>query len=475
MPDNILMPFWLVAVLALAALLSIYRHIIGPLLRLFVTSREKAITERVSQALSRKIPDILSIRRRTRIEMFVNNEEVLRAIDQAVHEGQGTKEVLQHRVREFAEELTPGFYALFYFKIGYYLARFCIRMMYDVKIAKPPTDAMAAIPEDASVVLVGNHRSNVDVMLQAYLASRTSMVSFAAGEWAKAWPMSTLLRMSGSYIIRRNEPLPLYRKILAIHLRDLVRVKMPQGVFLEGELTRDGKIQTVKLGLLSYILSAIGDDNTEDIVFIPIAVNYDQVPEDRALVKTKGGDFQGRSKLYVVGSTLWSLARVATFRIRFGKSAFGTAAISFGEPLSMNDWLQKQKLVAKSLSAEQKKSIVAPVADSLIGEIRSIIPVLPVSLVATVFAANQQPLTRLQIAEGTADLVRRFKASGAILAFTEADNMDPVSNGIDVLLNRHIVIEESGKFKINERNKLMLQYICNTTDHLGRPPNEVKR
>ena len=164
---------------------------------------------------------------------------------------QGAREVLDYKVVEYANELTPGFYSLFYFKIGYLLARSYIRLLYELKIAKPPPPSIASVPEDASSVLVGNHRSNLDVMMLAYISSRTNMVSFAAGEWGKAWPMSTILHLAGSYIIRRNEPSPLYGKILEMHLQNMVKVKLPQGIFLEGGLTRDGSIQSVKLGLMS--------------------------------------------------------------------------------------------------------------------------------------------------------------------------------------------------------------------------------
>ncbi|MGB0960180.1 MAG: 1-acyl-sn-glycerol-3-phosphate acyltransferase [Halocynthiibacter sp.] len=470
MPDAITLPFWLVALLGIAAISSSYHHVFGPLMRWYLRGREVAIKERLSQNLSRDLPEILRIRRKARVTLFVNKPEVRDAIDAAVHDGQGTHEILETKVEEYANELTPGFYALWYFKIGYYLARTYLRMLYDIRIAKQPDAKMGEIASNASVVLVGNHRSNIDVMLQAYLASRTNMISFAAGEWGKAWPMSALLRMSGSYIIRRAEPLPLYRKILAIHLRDMVSVKMPQGIFLEGSLTRDGGIQEVKLGLMSYILSALGHENVDDIVFVPIAMNYDQVPEDRALVKTDARAFQGRSKFYVVFSTLWSLLRMAYRKLSRGKSAYGAAAVSFGTPVSMKEWLQNNNYDMAGLSAKDRRAIVAPVAQDLIEDIKGMLPVLPMSVVGTVFAqSGENTLERsavYDLANGVIDAMERNGATFSQNFASQSERFVFVEKGIEALKRRKVLLEHADVLRLNVSNRPLLDYVFHSTEHL---------
>ena len=45
------------------------------------------------------------------------------------------------------------------------------------------------LPEDATVVFVINHRSNMDYVLLTYLVSDNAALSFAMGQWARRWPL----------------------------------------------------------------------------------------------------------------------------------------------------------------------------------------------------------------------------------------------------------------------------------------------
>jgi glycerol-3-phosphate O-acyltransferase len=466
MSEGVLLPVWLVVVMSVAAIASIYRHVLVPVARIYLRARERNLNVQLRSDLSRQLPEVLKIGRKARVELFANRPEVKQAITDAVAEGQGTREVLEYKVLEYANELTPGFYSLFYFKIGYLLARSYIRLLYELKIAKPPPLAIANIPEDASIVLVGNHRSNLDVMMLAYISSRTNMVSFAAGEWGKAWPMSIILHLAGSYVIRRNEPLPLYRKVLAMHLRNMVKVKLPQGIFLEGGLTRDGSIQSVKLGLMSYILSAMEEPNVKDIVFIPVAFNYDQVPEDNSLLKNQEQGFRERSKLYTLFSTLWSVLAVIYKRVRSGKVIFGNAAVGFGEPLSMNAWLHSNEIV-RPMGDVEKREVVAPVADEIIRRIEDIIPVLPVSLVSTVFINSPQGShSEEDVLRAAINLLPALANARAVLMFGEDQLEEAVNGGLDLLLSRGVLIKDYAGYRVNPEGKDLLRYLYNSTKHL---------
>lgn len=466
MTDAVVLPFWLALLLFVSAILSLWHHAIKPLVASFLESRERRLNQRLSNELTRQLPEVFRIGRRTRMELFVNSPEVQAAITEAEANSQGTREILDAKAKEYAHEMIPGFYAVFYFKVGYALARTYIRILYKLHVARQPSPAIANIPENASIVLVGNHRSNMDVMILAYLAARTNMVSFAAGEWAKPKPWSTLLHMCGSYIIRRKADDTLYRRMLAIHVREMVKEKMPQGIFLEGGLTRDGKIQPMKLGMMSYILSSLGGSNVDDIVFVPVAFNYDQVPEDRNLIKHEEKGFQGRSRFYTIFSTIFSLFRMWYKRYKRGKAAFGNAAVSFGEPVSMNDWLAEQGTSAPELDDAKRREIVLPVAQELESRIKEMIPVLPVSLVAAVFAEEDTTeFSELEVMTHAAAIVERLKAKGAEL-LSEDESSEALAEGIQRLMLRQVLIERDGHYRVNEKNRPLLTYLYNSIEHL---------
>ena len=144
--------------------------------------------------------------------------------------------------------------------------------------------ALYQVPDDASVVFVINHRSNMDYVLVTYLVSENSALSYAVGEWAQVWGLRSLIRAMGGYFVRRDSSNPLYRKVLARYVHMATASGVAQAVFPEGGLTRDGSLRPPKLGILSYAVSGFDPQGPRDIVFVPVGLNYDRVLEDRVQV-----------------------------------------------------------------------------------------------------------------------------------------------------------------------------------------------
>jgi hypothetical protein len=113
MSEGVLLPMWLVVIMSVAAIASIYRHVMVPLARIYLRERERNLNVQLRSDLSRQLPEVLKIGRKARVELFANRPEVKQAITEAVAEGQGTREVLEYKVLEYANELTPGLYSLF--------------------------------------------------------------------------------------------------------------------------------------------------------------------------------------------------------------------------------------------------------------------------------------------------------------------------------------------------------------------------
>ena len=131
------------------------------------------------------------------------------------------------KVQAYAREIVPAFNAYAYFRFGYWLARNVARSLYRVRLGYSDEEGLVAIPAEATVVFLINHRSNMDYILVAYLAAEKAALSYAVGEWARIWPLQTLVRAMGAYFVRRNSKDPLYRKVLAryVHLATASGVK----------------------------------------------------------------------------------------------------------------------------------------------------------------------------------------------------------------------------------------------------------
>jgi len=83
----------------------------------------------------------------------------------------------------------------------------------------------------------------------------------------------------GGYFVRRDSGDPLYRRVLEAYVQMAAGGGVPQAVFPEGRLTRDGKLGEPKLGLLGYITKGFDPKGDRDIVFIPVGINYAQIPQ----------------------------------------------------------------------------------------------------------------------------------------------------------------------------------------------------
>ena len=115
------------------------------------------------------------------------------------------------------------------------------------------------LPRDAVLVYLMNHRSNADYVLVSYALAGQVAISYAVGEWARAFPLEHIFKAFGSYFVRRKYREPLYHAVLERYVQLITREGVTQGIFLEGGLTRDGRLKSPKIGLLDYVLGIARD------------------------------------------------------------------------------------------------------------------------------------------------------------------------------------------------------------------------
>src|SRR5437773_2165772 len=185
-----------------------------------------------------------------------------------------------------------------------------------------------------------DHRSTVDYVVVAYVLAYGAHVSYAVGEWARVWPLEYVFKSFGSYFIRRGFREPLYHAVLEQYVRLITKNGVTQGFFPEGRLSRDGRLGPPKLGLLDYICrTALDPAFDRDVWFVPVAINFDRVLEDRALIRELVDERDRPRRL----AQLWTVAiylgsnalRLVTGRLK----RYGRAAVNFGTPLSLRQRL----------------------------------------------------------------------------------------------------------------------------------------
>ena len=250
MSDTVAVPLWLVVALGLFALWALYEHVVVPALRWLVTHPANRVIEELSERLRISIRPFQRVRRQALIHRLLTDPKVQQAAEQHAAEKKIPLGKAFASVEAYAREIVPAFNAYLYFRTAYWLGRRVARLLYRVRIGFVDAAGLERIDPNATVVCVMNHRSNMDYILAGFITAEQAALSYAVGEWARIWPLSALIRAMGAYFVRRNSRDELYRRVLERYIAMATEAGVPQAVFPEGGLTRDGRMREPRLGVL---------------------------------------------------------------------------------------------------------------------------------------------------------------------------------------------------------------------------------
>jgi glycerol-3-phosphate O-acyltransferase len=426
----------------------------------------RAIDE-LNTRLKLRIQPFKLAKRQSLIDQLVFDPEVLGEIEQYAKANGVTRAAAQKLARHYAREIVPSFSAYAYFGIGARLARWLSTLLYRVRLGYMDEDALKQVDPDSSVIFVINHRSNMDYVLVTYMASTSSALSYAVGEWARVWLLQSLIRSMGAYFVRRDSRDPLYRKVLARYVHMAVAGGLAQAVFPEGGLTRDGKLQPPKLGLIGYMVSGFDVQGPRDAVFVPVGINYDRVLEDRLQLGTAaakaGGSARHRFNLVAL---LKAIAGHIGLALRGRWYRFGYACVSFGAPLSLRQYVKQRGIDFRVLDQAARFAEVERLADVLMAKVGAVVPALPVALVATALLEASVPLSMLELKSRVLALAQRLAAAGAHVHIPRGDQDYAIEVGLRMLRLRHLVAETDGLYGSEADEAPLLRYYANSIAHL---------
>src|SRR6266545_381094 len=333
MNRSVNLPLWLVLLLGALAAVAVLDRLLVPSVRWYLRRQVNQVIEEVNTRLALKIPAFHRTKRQVLIDRLLYDTKVLEAVDEHARTQGVPREVVLARVETYAREIVPAFNAYFYFRIGYWLSRNVARLLYRVRLGASDETGLASVEPGSTVVFLMNHRSNMDYILVGYLAASRTALSYAVGEWARIWPLQTLIRSTGAYFVRRNSGDPLYRRVLERYIHMATSSGVPQAVYPEGGLTRDGLLRQPKLGVLDYMLRGFDPQGERDLAFIPVGINYDRVLEDRTLLLDTRPDASRPGTAGAVRTTFGFGLRNIGLMLRSRWHRFGYACVSFGTPV----------------------------------------------------------------------------------------------------------------------------------------------
>jgi glycerol-3-phosphate O-acyltransferase len=466
MTDPVIVPLWLLVLLILIALPTLFTQIFIPLwLKVWNRWSQRAFND-VNPQLQLKLSPFTLTRYKALAAQLATDPMLLNAAAKVAEKQGMTLEDVRERLHKIALEIVPAFNPFFYFRVGYRLARGMLRGFYRVSIGFVDEQSLETVGSDDSVIFMSNHRSNMDYLLVTYLTSERTMLSFGVGEWSGIFPVRQLMRSAGGYFIRRDSNDLLYRRALERYVQMATEARVPHAIFPEGALSPDGGMQQARFGLFSYVTKNFNPETSPDIVVIPIGTNYDRVPEDNNMISSNSAEFKARGKRFVVWAGIKFGALTLT-EILLRRRSFGYACANFGRPVSFRRWLESHHIDWPQLGREQRFTWLNRFGDELMADVHALIPVPPVAVLCWVLL--QAPDTGLRKSE----LLSNFKAAiaharshAAFVVLPRSDEQFALQQALELTLLRGMIrYQANGMYLVNPDKQALVAYYAKSIEH----------
>jgi len=462
----ITVPMWIFALLALLSALFFIDRIVVPTVRWMMRRRVKRVISEVSEHLRFEIRPFQLTKRKVLIDRLTFDPVVAEAVETHVQQSGQSRDEAMEEVRTYAAEIVPSFNAWIYYRCVWHLCRSVTRLLYRVRLGVADEEKIFAIDRDATVVFVMNHRSNFDYLLVAYLASRQTTLSYAAGEWARIFLLESVIRAMGAFFVRRDSGNPLYRAVLRQYVHMATREGVCQAVFPEGRLTTTGGLAEPRLGFIDYMLRDFDVTRHRDVIFLPVGINYDKVLEDQIQIDAGKGIRVHRSLWKWFNFAGRSVLVYFTRRKDRRRDLFGYASVNFGLPISAKEFAGRLNINFVDLDKDERFNYTAMLVQRVMNGVGYVIPILPVPLIAQAFChSNRHVMSELQVISAVHDLIDDLIEKGAPINDSETPSRKTMQKSLALMVHHGLLDTGEGGFRAVSDAQERLQYYANSIEH----------
>jgi glycerol-3-phosphate O-acyltransferase len=270
----------------------------------------------------------------------------------------------------------------------------------------------------------------------------------------------------------------LYHVVLERYVQLITREGVTQGIFLEGGLTRDGRLKSPKIGLLDYVLGIARDPVYRSrIRIVPVAINYDRVLEDRSLVRELGSTHGGhhRSRLRQLGEVAhylwWNAARLVMRRWK----RYGRAAVTIGAPIPVAPWFDANPDLYE-LPRTERLARVQGLCDHVMSRIGELVPVTPVPLAcAAIQSFDRDFISRRELLERMSEMCNVLVELNARMVQHEGGIDATFDRAWRMLRMRRILAAVGDGYIVLPRGRELVSYYANSVAHLLGPFEKAVR
>lgn len=246
------------------------------------------------------------------------------------------------------------------------------------------------------IVYVPCHRSHMDYLLLSYVIYHQGLVPphIAAGINLNFWPAGTLFRRGGAFFIRRSfSNNKLYSAVFREYLCQLFRKGYSVKYYSEGGRSRTGRLLQPKTGMLAMTVQSMLRGIDRPVTLVPVYLGYEHVMEVNTYVNELKGS--GKKKESVSG----------VFKAIRNLRDYGYGYVNFGEPISLNQYLNQQapdwKQAIDPLEVQRPQwlnPVVAGLADTIMQKINQAAALNSINLIAMCLLATEtKTLTRTEL------------------------------------------------------------------------------
>jgi glycerol-3-phosphate O-acyltransferase len=252
---------------------------------------------------------------------------------------------------------------------------------YDVEADVEGLERLRELNRRYALVFLPTHRSYTDPLVLAEVLHENDFPRnhLLGGNNLAFWPIGPLGKRAGLIFIRRSfGDDAVYKLAVREFLAHLVAKRFNIEWYIEGGRTRTGKLRPPKFGLLHYLATAVDTGRAEDVMLVPVSINYSHLHEVSTMVEEQGGKPKSAEGIG------WLAGYMRAQQRRVGK-----VRIDFGQAISLRDGLAE---------VGEGRARLEKVAFRICDGINRITPVSPPSLVTfALLGTPQRALTLDQV------------------------------------------------------------------------------
>ena len=296
-----------------------------------------------------------------------------------------------HKVKKLFKEIHGEFSPTLVKSAARVLDATFLKLYDGVNLEVPPGMDFKTLQENNHIILVPNHQSHADYVALTYSMFKNFGVPIrvAAGINLNVFPLGQFFGKAGAFFIRRSFTSdPLYKLTFEGYIYYLLKTGQIVEFFFEGGRTRTGKLLKPKYGLFQMLLEAHSQLREKPLMFIPVSLAHEHIPEEKAHARELGGG----KKVPEKGTQLFKLLKLVNKRL-------GTIHIHFGEPIIMDGYEGDLKEATQNLAFANFKAVGRGM------------PITPSSLLALLMLDEPSgALTWKQIEERAVDVINYCRA-----------------------------------------------------------------